>query len=563
MNAPDTDETLLTAYALGELDGPERARVAALVEADVSARLYVEEVRETAGLVTSALEGELADGLAQIEMGVIEQRLREQERDLPGRRFQPAGAKSKMGLGQTRWLPFAASLAASILIVCGALAVLLPRLDGQRVANNSGGNPVIIVRPHDGVERPGLPGDGGLALSPDDTSTNEELATNAAPGEDGELEWEPVEEMKDPGSVRAELEAQRRAVELAARDAAVPAPPGSTGKGTTPAPQKPAPDAARVARGPVRSPEAERVRPPTVSASPKARGPKSVNVSPPRDPRAFERIVKEAKKDDRPRLYENPFRDAKQRPRSSFPVRVETSSYRLVRSHLLEGKRPPAHLVRIEEMLNRFAYDADPAPAEGDPPVAASVEVKTCPWNVENRLARVAIRARDGGATVVARGVDVSIEFNPDAARAWRLIGYENGPLSAGQSSGFPTDLAAGGAATALYEIVPATPVTPRGWGPKDLFTLSVRYADPHERASGVIRVPATDAGEGFDRATPDFRFAASVAAFGMLLRDSQFKGTASYADVMRWAREGAGNDPTGERAAFIDLARAALELTR
>ncbi len=192
-----------------------------------------------------------------------------------------------------------------------------------------------------------------------------------------------------------------------------------------------------------------------------------------------------------PAPYENPFRDAEAAAAvvvpgaggdGVVPARAGAACWRA------SARRPTSCGSRRCSTASRTR---DPAPAEGGPPVAASVEVKTCPWNVEHRLARVAIRARDGGATVVARGVDVSIEFNPDAVRAWRLIGYENAPAArGGQPTGFATDLAAGGAATALYEIVPTTPVDARAAGAPRTCSRSAS-ATPTRRAppSGVITV--------------------------------------------------------------------------
>ena len=80
MTPIENDESLLTAYALGELDAAERARVAAWVDADAAARLYVEQVRETAGVVAGGLAREHGDGLGLLHREVIERTLREVSR---------------------------------------------------------------------------------------------------------------------------------------------------------------------------------------------------------------------------------------------------------------------------------------------------------------------------------------------------------------------------------------------------------------------------------------------------------------------------------------------------
>ena len=70
------------------------------------------------------------------------------------------------------------------------------------------------------------------------------------------------------------------------------------------------------------------------------------------------------------------------------------------------------------------------------------------------------------------------------------------------------------------------------------------------------------DAGPQFDQASRDFRFAAAVAAFGMLLRDSQFKGTTTYARVLEIARPAASGDTTGYRDEFLKIVGRARELS-
>lgn len=567
---PQIDDTLLTAYALGELDAVERARVDAHLATDADARRFVAEVRESAALLTGEFRREAAAfrGLTALHHAAIERRLHDVERAASPRAAQHARPAA---LRIRRWVPLAASVAASVAIIAGAVAFLLPRLPLQQPAVSESGtgestgsgaagtSGLVVLGPDEGIRPPALPGDNAvagadtLAPLPDGSEAPGDLANL----DDSAAEWEPVEGMRDPREFQAERLANRR-----------PAPEPRP----EPQPKGQAKDEPRaevkVARGPAHSPEAEVVRPdtkpPTPPRNPRGRGPEGVYVSPPRDREAFDRIVKRgAAPDVAHRILENPFRPVAQRPRSAFPVRVQTTSYRAVRADLLEGRLPPAHRVRIEELVNRFAY-RHPSPSAEGPPVTAGVEVATCPWNVRNRLARVAVAAHGEGSAVVARGVEVSVEFNPLATAAWRLIGYENAPPAPGQPPALAADLAPGAAATALYEIVPATaePRPASAAAPKELFTLHVRYTDPRDATGSArpLRVTAADDGRGFDRAGDDFRFATAVAAFGMLLRDSQFKGDATYADVVRWAKLGRGPDETGERAEFIDLAKRALE---
>jgi hypothetical protein len=301
------------------------------------------------------------------------------------------------------------------------------------------------------------------------------------------------------------------------------------------------------------------------------RAPKTVSASPPRDPASFDAIAKaaaaaQAEADRAVRLYANPFVPVANRGTSEFALEFPVASYKTVRAALQDGKFPPPKSVRTEQIINQFTY-AYAAPADDGAPISASVEIATCPWDVNHRLARIALRAADGPAgAVVARGVTASVKFDPQGATAWRLIGYETGLAYAGLPIP-PADLTAGTCVTAFYEIVP-TSNDPRGLAGKTLFTLAVGYQAspvPAKRADAVRTFPvvAIDAGNGFDRASEDFRFASAAAAFAMILRDSPHKGTATYPDVMRWATAGKGADPTGERAAFIELARQARDLSR
>jgi Ca-activated chloride channel family protein len=151
--------------------------------------------------------------------------------------------------------------------------------------------------------------------------------------------------------------------------------------------------------------------------------------------------------------------------------------------------------------------------------------------------------------------VEAAVEFNPVGTAQWRLIGYESAPAAQpGQPAAFAADLAAAGTATAFYEIVPATAGDARAAGRDELFTLTVRYHDPADGAPQRVQVTATDTGQGFDRASSDFRFASAVAAFGMLLRDSPFKGGANVAQVLTLARGALATDPGGYRAEFVRL---------
>lgn len=91
--------------------------------------------------------------------------------------------------------------------------------------------------------------------------------------------------------------------------------------------------------------------------------------------------------------------------------------------------------------------------------------------------------------------------------------------------------------------------------------TVKVRYKAPASDSSERFDVPVVDGGGGYDQSSRDFRWAAAVSAFGMVLRDSQFKGNADLDLVYRIAEEAKGFDPNGKRSEFVSLVRPAKTL--
>jgi Ca-activated chloride channel family protein len=132
---------------------------------------------------------------------------------------------------------------------------------------------------------------------------------------------------------------------------------------------------------------------------------------------------------------------------------------------------------------------------------------------------------------------------------------------------------------TALYEVIPpgaasrAGKVEPlkyqAGRKPKrdefgaELATVKLRWKAPDADASDGFAVAVEDEATPLARASDDARFAASVAAFGMLLRASEHRGAATYADTIALAESALGPDARGYRAEFIALARRAQQLSQ
>ena len=173
----------------------------------------------------------------------------------------------------------------------------------------------------------------------------------------------------------------------------------------------------------------------------------------------------------------------------------------------------------------------------------------------------------------------VQVEFNPLRVAGSRLIGYENRVLAAqdfADDRKDAGDVCSGHSVTALYEIVPAGTVTAPATEPlryqtppapsptassNELLTVKLRWKLPEGDVSTLRERPVTDSGASYAASSPDFKFAASVAAFGMLLRNSPHKGTATFDAVLELAGEGLSFDPEGYRAKFIELVRVAQKL--
>lgn len=158
---------------------------------------------------------------------------------------------------------------------------------------------------------------------------------------------------------------------------------------------------------------------------------------------------------------------------------------------------------------------------------------------------RVLVDEMGGTLFTVAKDVKLQVEFNPEQVKGYRLVGYENRLMAAEDFADDTKDggeIGAGHRVTVLYELALAgsameipeadlkyQEAAPTGSG--DYFTLSVRYKAPDGEESELLEYPM---GAEIAAETPseDGAFAAAVAQFGMLLRDSQYKGSASYAGV-------------------------------
>ena len=197
---------------------------------------------------------------------------------------------------------------------------------------------------------------------------------------------------------------------------------------------------------------------------------------------------------------------------------------------------------------------------------------------------KVLVQQINGTLMTIAKDVKIQVEFNPARVASYRLIGYEKRLLRKEDFNNDKVDageIGAGHTVTALYEIVPAgagagdpatsvPPVDPLKYGTNrtdttngspEMVTVKLRHKKPDGDVSELTERSFTDNGSKFENAAPDLKFAAAVAEFGMLLRDSQYKGKGTFGAVIEWAQEGKGRDAAGYRAGFIEMARKAQSL--
>jgi len=183
-----------------------------------------------------------------------------------------------------------------------------------------------------------------------------------------------------------------------------------------------------------------------------------------------------------------------------------------------------------------------------------------------------------GTIFTIAKDVKIQVEFNPAKVKGYRLIGYENRMLKAEDFNDDKKDageIGAGHTITALYEIIPAdsdekisgfdeleyqkTKVVKSS----DLMTLKLRYKEPNGTVSKLIKQKISDTDIKKDNTSQNFKWAATVSEFGLILRKSEFKGNASYKQVLELAKASKGSDTEGYRAEFIRLVKTAELLSK
>ncbi len=194
---------------------------------------------------------------------------------------------------------------------------------------------------------------------------------------------------------------------------------------------------------------------------------------------------------------------------------------------------------------------------------------------------KVFITEFGGTLFTIAKDVKFQIEFNPARVKGYRLVGYENRLLNDEDFNDDQKDageMGAGHTVTALYELIPAGSAealknidplkyqSDRGQGvaaegvepdpSAELLTLKLRYKQPGVERSTKVEIPVKGKVLKIERTSENFRFAAAVAGFGLILRDSDYKGELTADRVIDLAGDAAGKDEEGYRSEFIRLVK-------
>jgi Ca-activated chloride channel family protein len=200
-----------------------------------------------------------------------------------------------------------------------------------------------------------------------------------------------------------------------------------------------------------------------------------------------------------------------------------------------------------------------------------------------NEAKKVLVNEFGGTLFTIAKDVKLQVEFNPAKVQGYRLIGYENRILNKedfNDDKKDAGDLGSGHTVTALYEIIPVgvkseflrnvdslkyqqkeTALSKTSFN-DEIMTIKFRYKEPGGSVSKLIEHPVKDFAVNIESASANFSFAAAVAEFGMLLRNSEFKSASNYGQVLRIAKNSLSNDKEGYRAEFISLVGKANSLS-
>lgn len=151
----------------------------------------------------------------------------------------------------------------------------------------------------------------------------------------------------------------------------------------------------------------------------------------------------------------------------------------------------------------------------------------------------------------VAKDAKIQVTFDPVFVDSYRLIGYENRVLADAEFENDTVDAGEIGASqtiTALYQVIP------KGQSSGSFGSMEFRYKKPGMDQSRLLVQSLDNSRSEFPVSTENMRFAASLSGFGMLLKNSDYKGSLSYDQVRQWASEARSFDPYGYREEYVHL---------
>ncbi len=202
-----------------------------------------------------------------------------------------------------------------------------------------------------------------------------------------------------------------------------------------------------------------------------------------------------------------------------------------------------------------------------------------------NEAKKVLVNEFGGTLFTIAKDVKLQVEFNPAFVKAYRLVGYENRLLNKEDFNNDKKDageMGSGHTVTALYEIIPKgvnssftdsvdalkyqSPVAETNVISKsanEMMTVKIRYKQPDSDKSKLLVHVVNISNRNWESASENFRFASAVAGYGMLVRNSEFKGNVTYNRLLKMIRSSIGNDEQGYRREFKNIVENTASLAR
>lgn len=195
-----------------------------------------------------------------------------------------------------------------------------------------------------------------------------------------------------------------------------------------------------------------------------------------------------------------------------------------------------------------------------------------------NEAKKVLVSQMGGTLLTIAKDVKLQIEFNPVVIKEYRLIGYENRILNKEDFDDDKKDageIGAGHTVTALYELVivkdknkqsnlkyQKTEIKNESYTNNEAVFVKIRYKKPDSNSSNLLEFSLKYNPVDFEDSSNNIQWAAAVTEFGLILRDSEFKGKSNYDHVLDVSKLSRGEDKEGYRKEFMDLVKTAKELT-